>query len=266
MVHNLGGLLRGEEADDGAVSEESQVAVICDNMDWGTAPCSLVGRHLARPDVIDRADVASVEANARSAIKEILPRWVDLWDKRTAELFRICCAPSLELIHAHKGAILTFLLLILKRLPVDEEGKVVVHARKTKLLTQSHAAPDALLGRDEVGETLAYEGQAGKVGNIVDGDVLQDVDEEFVGERSNRTWGLGHALDFRRDGLNGERGEAGEEFGDCLRLRLVILLVLGVRGGQLCWLFARSVWFGMASRKVFLAIPFIHAQIQLILC
>lgn len=75
--HDVDGLGRREEADDGAVAEEAQVAVIGHDV-HGAVPRHLRGRGLAGPDVVVGADVAAVKADARSAPEHLLPgRGVD---------------------------------------------------------------------------------------------------------------------------------------------------------------------------------------------
>lgn len=81
MGHYGCGLGGGEQADGGAVAEEAQVAVVGDDVDGGAAPGGLVGGCLARPDVVDGADVAAVEADAGPRPEHVPPGWVWRWDE-----------------------------------------------------------------------------------------------------------------------------------------------------------------------------------------
>jgi len=72
VVDDVGGLGGGEEAKGGAVAEEAQVAVVGDDVDGGV-PRDLGGRRGAGADVVDGADVAAVEADARAGAEHAEP-------------------------------------------------------------------------------------------------------------------------------------------------------------------------------------------------
>ncbi len=63
MVHDVERFGGGEKADDAAVAEESQVPVIGHDV-HGRVPGYLSRAGCAGPDVVHRADVAAVEADA----------------------------------------------------------------------------------------------------------------------------------------------------------------------------------------------------------
>lgn len=64
MVHYLGWFIGSQKTNDGAVAVESQVAIVCDDVDGRSAPCGLVGGCLAGSNIIDSANVAAVETDA----------------------------------------------------------------------------------------------------------------------------------------------------------------------------------------------------------
>lgn len=66
MADHRAGLPCSQQAYGGAVAEEAQVAVVGDDVDGAASPGGLVGGRLAHADVVDGADVAAVEADARA--------------------------------------------------------------------------------------------------------------------------------------------------------------------------------------------------------
>ena len=66
------GFSGAEETDDGSVSEEAEVSVVSYNM-HGTVPGYLVWRCLAWSDVVDCADVATIEADPGSETEHQVP-------------------------------------------------------------------------------------------------------------------------------------------------------------------------------------------------
>lgn len=233
VVDYLGGLRCGEKADDGAVAEEAQVPVVSDDVYWGATPGSLVSRHLTRADVVDSRDVAPVEAHAGTMAEQRLPGRIGPRNERARDEVRLGGAADAKVPSGDNGAAVQLLDAVVVGCPVDVEGEVVMHGGEAEEVSETGGAPDALLGGDEVGETTADQGEASEFGNVVGGDVVEDVSEEFVRERGDGAGGLGHALYFRGDGLDGEGGEAFQEFRYGLSLGL--LVVLGF-GGGLGWL------------------------------
>ena len=72
VVHDFCGFGGGQQADGGSVAEEAQVAVVSDDVHGGI-PGDLRGRRCAGPDVVDGADVAAVEAEARAGAEHLPP-------------------------------------------------------------------------------------------------------------------------------------------------------------------------------------------------
>lgn len=70
---------RGKETDDSAITEKSQVAVVCDDEDGRSAPGGLICGGLTAAHIVDRADVASVETDPWAVSEHVLPRRINVW-------------------------------------------------------------------------------------------------------------------------------------------------------------------------------------------
>lgn len=70
MMHYIDGLGGGEEGDAGAVAEEAEVAVICDDVHGGI-PGDGGGGGGPGADVVDRADVDTAEAEAGAVVEHV---------------------------------------------------------------------------------------------------------------------------------------------------------------------------------------------------
>lgn len=225
MADHGGGLRRGEEADGGAVAEEAQVAVVGDDVDGAAAPggLGLGGRGLAHADVVDGADVAAVEADAGAVLEHVLPGGVDGGGGPPEEGFGegdgvvalLGEGEGVLVLAAWERRGFAFVVgwwrLLLKVKPVGRLVPVVVHAGEAEPCPQTHVPPGVVLGVDEVREGLADEGEADKVADVVEGDLVEDVGEEFAREGRDGAGGRGGVLDGGRRGLDEEVGEAGEE-------------------------------------------------------
>ncbi len=75
VVHDVDGLSGGEQRGAGAVAEEAQVAVVGHDVDGGV-PGDLGGGRGAGADVVDGADVAAIEAEARAGAEHGFVGWV----------------------------------------------------------------------------------------------------------------------------------------------------------------------------------------------
>lgn len=75
VVHDVDGLGGGEQRGAGAVAEEAQVAVVGHDVDGGV-PGDLGGGRRAGADVVDGADVAAIEAEARAGAEHGFVGWV----------------------------------------------------------------------------------------------------------------------------------------------------------------------------------------------
>lgn len=119
--------------------------------------------------------------------------------------------------------------------PVGCLVPVVMHACEAELCTETDLSPCVLFGGDEVREGLADEGEADEVADVVEGDLVQDVDEEFAGERRDGARRRGCVFDLRRRGLDMEAREAGDEvlYREDDDGRGVWSCIWG--GGRLCW-------------------------------
>lgn len=217
MGHN-GARLRGSQQAYGtAVPEESKITVVCDDVNGAAPPRGLAGRCLTHANIVDGANVAAVEANARPRPKHVFPRRVRRRDQRLGSDDAVVDSSrgergELRLCHAQpqRGCSILWLPFLggLRVRPV------VVHARETKLGPEGDVAPYGLLRGNEVREGLADERQAGEVTDVVDSHVAHDVDEEFAGERRDGGGARGRALDLGGRRLDSKTGEAGYEMFD----------------------------------------------------
>ncbi len=71
---------------------------------------------------------------------------------------------------------------------VDVASPVVVHGAEADFVAAADTLPDAVFGRDEVGEALADLREADEGRDVSDGGVFEDLDEDFGGEGGDRTW------------------------------------------------------------------------------
>jgi hypothetical protein len=76
---------------------------------------------------------------------------------------------------------------------------------------ESKAFPDAVFGGDEVGEALADLGEPDEGGHIQDGDLLQDLGDDFLGDAGYWTWWCGREFCGWEFTLDGEAGEFADE-------------------------------------------------------
>ena len=77
VMDHVCGLGGSEERCAGAVTEEAEVAIVGDNVDW-RVPSDLAGGSASRTNVVDGADVAAVEPEAMPVVEHVLVAWV-LW-------------------------------------------------------------------------------------------------------------------------------------------------------------------------------------------
>lgn len=161
MGHDGARLRRGQQAHGAAVPEESEIAVVRDDVDGATTrPRDLVGRYLAHANIADGADVAAVEADARPRAEHVFPRRVR---RRDQGLGSGDAVGELRLCHAQRGCrhrrrcCCCFISWLAFMGPCVRNRPVVVHPRETKLGPERDGAPYALLRGNEVREGLADE-------------------------------------------------------------------------------------------------------------
>lgn len=138
----------------------------------GGVPGGLGGGRGARADVVDGADVAAVEADARAGAEHGFVGGVgggqgegwrgERWRRRKLE-----GEGGERGIVAEGGG---------KRGAGDGAGKGVVHRCEAIFGAEADALPDAIFGRDQVGEVFADKGEAGKGGDVGDGEAVKDMD------------------------------------------------------------------------------------------
>jgi len=91
-----------------------------------------------------------------------------------------------------------------------------MHASKTELGSKTDTAPNTFLRSYKVSEAFAYPGQAGKVCYVQDGDIAEDVAQDFLGEIADGTRGCRGSLDYGRGRDDDEALEARDEVADGL--------------------------------------------------
>ena len=83
-------------------------------------------------------------------------------------------------------------------------SETVMHSREAILVTKCYTFPHALLGSDQVSEAFANLGEAGERRNVFDGEVEQDLDEEFFRDSGNGTRWCGGEIGWWSFALDGE--------------------------------------------------------------
>jgi hypothetical protein len=71
------------------------------------------------------------------------------------------------------------------------------HRGEAELASQADTFPRTLLSGDEKGKMLAHETQTCKVSDIRNGNVLKDVDEQFIWQIGDGAWRWRGVFDFR---------------------------------------------------------------------
>ena len=183
VVNNIARLVGRQKTDDGTIAEEAQISVVRDNVDGTTAPSGLVRGGLTAADVVDSADVDAVETNARTVAEHGLPGGVDGRREGAGNEQLLGLSPGLKVADGNKGPVFLVLVLdhVFKGIPLEGEAPMVEHAGKAEFVIQADIPPDSLLRGDEVSEAFTNKGKAREVRNVLDGDILEDVDEKFVG-------------------------------------------------------------------------------------
>ena len=63
-----------------------------------------------------------------------------------------------------------------------------MHGPEADFVAAAYSLPDAVFGRDEVGEPLADLGEAHEGCYVADGGVLEDLDQDFGGNACDWAW------------------------------------------------------------------------------
>lgn len=77
-------------------------------------------------------------------------------------------------------------------------------------MAQRESFPDAIFGCDEVREAFADLGEACEGGDVAEGDLFEDFDEDFLGNGGDWAWGCGGEVSRWGLALDGEGGEGAD--------------------------------------------------------
>lgn len=188
---DVGGFRRRQQRDAGSVAVEAEVAVVRDDVDGRVPGDGDEGRR-AGAGVVDGRDVAAVEADAGAAAEQREVGWVGRGhEHRCDELLARRCGGvgflllDIEVVGAEEEAALA---VVTEWFAVDLAGEVVMHGCEAAFVAECYALPDALFGCDEVGKALADLAEADKGRSVFDGEVHEDLGEDFLGDGGDGTW------------------------------------------------------------------------------
>lgn len=120
-----------------------------------------------------------------------------------------------------------------------------MHAREAILMPQCESFPDAIFSRDKICEALAYLREPDERCYVADGDLFEDLDDDFLGHGGDGTWWRGGEVCWRGLAEDGKRGEGTDEgLGGCGEALEGVVGGVGDRGGGIgrVWVLRFGGW------------------------
>jgi hypothetical protein len=183
-------------------------------------------------DVVDGADVATVEADAWTDAEHALPGRVEglvEGEGVGGAFFGVALGALLEgergRAFAGAGVVgeglgclgLADEVFSCERTPCYLSLPVVMHPAKAKFRPETHTAPDTVLGGDQVGQPLADLRQANEVPYIQDRHVPQDMHQDLIRKPCDRARRRRHPLHRRSSRLDRQPRETPNKILHALR-------------------------------------------------